>query len=69
MPQSSQQEHDKDYWETYAPIVSWTTLLKIISNILGLKSHQVDYIQAFSQEPLVDPVYMWLPRRFAPRLA
>jgi len=41
----------------------------ILSSILGLASHQVDYIQVFPQAPLDDPVYMQIPQSwlFDPR--
>jgi hypothetical protein len=60
----SQQQHGRDYWETYAPVVSWSTvrLILLLSTILGLKSRQVDYTQAFPQADLDDPVYMRLPQ-------
>jgi hypothetical protein len=39
----SQQFHGRNYWETYAPVVSWPTihLTLLLSSILGLKSRQV----------------------------
>jgi hypothetical protein len=60
----SQQELGRDYWETYAPVVSWTTvrLMLLLSSILNLKTRQVDYTQAFPQAPLNDPVYMRTPQ-------
>jgi hypothetical protein len=35
----SRQEHGRDYWEVYAPVVSWQTIqpLLLISTILDLK--------------------------------
>jgi len=56
----SQQAYGRDYWEVYAPVVSWPTihLLLLLATILGLKQCQVDYTQAFLQAPLTDPVYM-----------
>ncbi len=61
---SSQQLHGRDYWETYAPVVSWSTvrLILLLSTIMDLKSRQVDYTQAFPQAELTDPVYMRLPQ-------
>jgi hypothetical protein len=46
----SQQEYGRDYWEVYAPVVSWPTirLTLLLSTILDLKQCQVDYMQAFS---------------------
>jgi hypothetical protein len=60
----SQQEYGRDYWEVYAPMVSWPTirLMLLLSSILGLKQRQVDYTQAFPQAPLTDPVYMRMPQ-------
>jgi len=41
----SQQLHGRDFWETSAPVISWTTvrLLLLLSTILDLKTRQVDY--------------------------
>ena len=60
----SQQQYGIDYWETYAPVCQWSTirLLMILSAMLGLKSRQVDYTQAFPQADLDDPVYMRIPQ-------
>ena len=60
----SQQEYGRDYWEVYAPVVSWPTirLILLLSSILDLKQRQVDYTQAFPQAPLEDPVYMRIPQ-------
>jgi hypothetical protein len=60
----SQQQYGRDYWETYAPVVSWSTvhLVLLLSTILNLKSRQVDYTQAFPQAELTDPVFMCLPQ-------
>jgi transposase InsO family protein len=60
----SQQALGRDYWETYAPVVSWSTvrLVLLLSTLLNLKSRQVDYTQAFPQADLADPVYIRLPQ-------
>jgi hypothetical protein len=60
----SQQLHGRDYWETYAPVITWSTvrLVLLLSTILNLKSRQVDYTQAFPQAELTDPVFMRLPQ-------
>jgi hypothetical protein len=60
----SQQQYGRDFWEVYAPVVSWPNirLMLLLSSILGLKQRQVDYTQAFPQAPLTDPVYMKLPQ-------
>lgn len=60
----SQQQHGREFWETYAPVMSWPMicLILLLANILNLKSRQVDYTQAFPQAPLQDPVFMWMPQ-------
>jgi hypothetical protein len=60
----SQQQFGRDFWETYAPVVTWSTvrLILLLSTVLNLKSRQVDYTQAFPQADLPDPVFMRLPQ-------
>ena len=45
------------YWETFAPVVSWTTvrLLLILSAQLGLETLQVDYTAAFVHADVETP--------------
>jgi hypothetical protein len=59
-----EQAFGRDYWETYAPVASWATirLLMLLSTLLGLKSRQVDYTQAFPQAKLDEPVFMKVPQ-------
>jgi hypothetical protein len=53
----------KDFFETYAPVVSWSTvrLLLILSVTLGLATKQVDYTLAFVQADLKEEVYVEMP--------
>jgi hypothetical protein len=54
-----------DYFDTFAPVVSWTTvrLMLILSIILGLATKQVDYTAAFVQAPIdKDPQWENLTR-------
>ena len=47
-----------DYFETFAPVVNWTTvrLMLILSIVLGLATRQVDYTAAFVHAPIeTDP--------------
>jgi hypothetical protein len=57
-----------DVFDTYAPVVSWTTvrLLLILSVVLGLSTKQVDYTAAFVQAELDDDehIYVEMPRGF-----
>jgi hypothetical protein len=43
-----------DYFDTYAPVINWTTvrLMLILSIILGLATKQVDYTAAFIHAPI-----------------
>ena len=57
-----------DVFDTYAPVVSWTTvrLLLILSVVLKLKTKQVDYTAAFVQAELdeSEQVYVEMPKGF-----
>lgn len=57
----------EEYGETYCPVVSWHTvrLLLIMSQVLGLATQQVDYVNAFVQSSIGDQeVYIEMPRGF-----
>jgi hypothetical protein len=60
----SQQEYGIDYWETYAPVVSWSTvrLLLTLASIHGWRSSQIDFAQAFTQPPIEEIIYMKIPQ-------
>jgi len=55
-----------DYFDTYAPVVSCTAvrLMFTLSIILGLKTKQVDYANAFVHANLKETVYVELPKDF-----
>lgn len=59
-----EQEFGRDFWETYAPVASWSTIrmIMLLSTIMNLKTRQVDYTQAFPQAELHDPVFMKVPQ-------
>lgn len=52
---------------TYAPVVSWVTvrLMLILALILGLKTKQIDFSNAFAQAELEEPVYLEIPQGFS----
>ncbi len=58
-----QQTWGQDYWETYAPVVTWASvwLLLIVAKIHSLSSKSIDFVLAFPQADLDVPVYMELP--------
>ena len=57
-----------DFFETYAPVVQWTTirLMFILEVILGLKSKQGDVLAAFLHSDLApeEEVYVEMPLGF-----
>jgi hypothetical protein len=58
-----QQTWGQDYWDTYAPVVTWDSvcLLLIVAKVHGLKSKSINFLLAFPQADLDVPVYMELP--------
>jgi len=61
-----QQIEGEDFFETYAPVVSWSTvrLLLVLTVTLGLVTKQVDYTLAFVHADLEDEVYVEMPKLF-----
>ena len=64
-----QQDHGIDYFDSFAPVVSWNTvrLLLVLTAALGLKTKQVDYTLAFVQaklDPNDPPIYVKMPWMF-----
>ena len=61
-----QQVHGIDYFDTFAPVVSWTTvrILLILSVILGLDTKQVEDNCSFLHAPITEDVYVRMPRGF-----
>jgi hypothetical protein len=55
------------FWDTYSPVVQMTTvhLLLILTLLLGLKSHSMDFTLAFTQAPIDMPTYLDLPTGFS----
>jgi hypothetical protein len=52
-PHGGHQVEGEHFWATYAPIVNWRTicLVLILSLLADLKSHQIDYVNSFTQAP------------------
>ena len=63
-----QQTHGVDFFETYAPVVQWTTirLVLLLTLVFNWTTIQTDYSNAFAQATLDEEVYMELPKDFAP---
>ena len=63
-----QQTWGQDYWDTYAPVVTWASvrLLLIVAKIHNLESKSIDFVLAFPQADLDVPVFMELPSGVTP---
>ena len=61
-----QQKVGVDVFETFAPVVNWSTvrLMLVLSVALKLHTQQVDYANAFVQAELPKPVYVEMPRGY-----
>ena len=55
-----------DFFEMYAPVVSWITIrtLLILSTIYNLSSCQVDYTAAFVHAEVKEDIYIEMPHEF-----
>ena len=61
-----QQTEGVDYFETYAPVVQWSTVRLLLTMILAndWTTRQVDYTNAFAQATLKEEVYIEAPRGY-----
>ena len=61
-----QQIEGVDYFESYAPVVQWSTLRLVLINVLkfNLATRQVDFNNAFAQAHCLEEVYVECPRGF-----
>ena len=60
------QEHGVNYWETYAPVISWTTIrLYLILALLNKRvTRQIDFVLAYPQAEIECDLYMEFPKGF-----
>ena len=63
------QKEGIDFFETYAPVVQWSTIRLLLSTVLteGWTTRQVDNTNAFAQADLKEEVYVEYPRLFGPK--
>ena len=57
------QVHGVNYWETYSPVVRWSTirLILTISIMNGWYTRQLDFVLAYPQAPVECDLYMAIP--------
>jgi len=62
-----QQEYGINYWETFAPVVQWTTirLIMTLTMILDWHTRQLDFVLAYPQAEVEGDIYMKLPKGFS----
>ena len=55
-----------EYFETYAPVVQWSTIRLVLAMVLANNwvTRQVDYTNAFVQATLNEEVYIEQPKGF-----
>ena len=58
-----QQTWGQDYWDTYAPLVTWASvrLILVVAKILKIDYKSIDFVPAFPQADLPILVFMDLP--------
>jgi hypothetical protein len=59
-----QQEYGVNYWETFAPVVTWISirLELILSILLCWHTRQIDFILAYPQAQIETPLFMEIPK-------
>jgi hypothetical protein len=58
------QVYGDSYWDTYSPVVSWSTvrLTLILGLILGWKMRSIDFVMAYPQADVKTDIYMKVPK-------
>ena len=59
-----QQQWGINYWETYAPVVTWASVrtLLVMSKIHGMHTKSIDFVQAYPQADVKVPIYLHTPQ-------
>ena len=62
----SKQEEGVNFWETFAPVASWSTIrmVLILALINGWDTRQVDFVLAYTQAKVECELYMSIPKGF-----
>jgi uncharacterized protein with PQ loop repeat len=61
-----QQELGKNYWETYAPVISWEVIriLLVLVIMFDWYTTQIDFVLAYPQVDMECDLYMKIPKDF-----
>ena len=59
-----QQQWGVNYWETYAPVISWMSVrtMLTLSKIHNLHTKSIDFILAYPQADVKIPIYLFTPQ-------
>ncbi|KAI2490981.1 hypothetical protein MHU86_23583 [Fragilaria crotonensis] len=62
----SKQEEGVNFWETFAPVASWSTIRIVLIQCLinGWDSRQIDFVLAYTQALVECELYMAIPKGF-----
>ncbi len=62
----SKQEEGVNFWETFAPVASWSTIrmVLILALIHGWDTRQIDFVLAYTQAAVECEFYMSIPQGF-----
>ncbi len=65
-----QQEYGVNYFETFAPVIQWSTIRILLTLILtkGWKTRVIDYTNAFPQANIDTDIYVELPALFGSKM-
>ena len=57
------QVYGANYYETYAPVVTWFAIrfMIVLAILLGWAMRQIDFVKAYAQAPIECDMYMELP--------
>jgi Reverse transcriptase (RNA-dependent DNA polymerase) len=60
----SKQVRGENYWETYTPVASWSSirLIMCMAAQQGWKTKQLDFVQAYPQAPAEVEMYIDIPK-------
>ena len=58
-----QQQWGVNYWDTYAPVVSWSSvrILLTLAKLHNLHTQSIDFVQAYPQAEVKHPIYLKTP--------
>jgi hypothetical protein len=62
----SKQEEGVNFWETFAPVASWSTIRIVLIQCLinGWDSRQINFVLAYTQALVECELYMAIPKGF-----